>query len=142
MEFHHKAWKEKALDLANQGISLGVINEKLASAFAWAAAAELAKAHLRDDEIYFWILGGYGAALVNCQRYHEAIEAAKEALDWEAKHDQILSRMTMARALYNMGAIDGAKTYFQQIYAMKSEDIYQAFPEIDRQTLTDLIELS
>lgn len=81
MEFHHKSWQEKAFDLANQGISLDTLGEKEAAACSWAAAAEVAKAHLRDNDIYYWIMSGYGAVLIQCQRYQEAIEAAKEALE-------------------------------------------------------------
>ncbi|MBY4837043.1 hypothetical protein K5Y32_05515 [Pantoea sp. DY-15] len=142
MEFHRKNWHEKAFDLANRGISLDMLGEHQAAACSWGAAAELAKAHLRDDDIYFWIMSGYGAILIQCQRYQEAIEAAKEAFDWEAQQNQILSRMTVARALYALGAVEGAKVYFQQIYAMKGDDIFVAFPELDHGTLRELIILT
>ncbi|MBD9658784.1 MULTISPECIES: hypothetical protein [Pantoea] len=139
MEFHRKNWHEKAFDLANRGISLGSLGEHQAAACSWGAAAELAKAHLRDDDIYFWIMSGYGAILIQCQRYQEAIEAAKEALDWEAQQNQILSRMTLARALYALGAVDGAKFYFQQIYDMQGDGIFAALPEFEHATLKDLV---
>lgn len=139
MEFHHKSWQEKAFDLANQGISLDSYGETQAATCSWAAAAELAKTHLRDNDIYYWIMSGYGAVLIQCQRYQEAIEAAKEALEWEAQQNQILSRMTLARALYAMGAVDGAKIYFQQIYDMKGDGIFAALPEFEHATLKDLV---
>ncbi|PIF22022.1 tetratricopeptide repeat protein [Candidatus Pantoea floridensis] len=141
MEFHHKSWEEKAFDLANQGISLESDDQNIAATFSWAASAELAKTHLRDKEIYYWILSGYGSSLVKCQRYQEAIEAANEALEWEATKGQVLARMTLARALYGMGAIDGAIAYFQQIYAMKGEAVFDAFPEFDKKMLADLMGL-
>jgi len=141
MKFHHKSWQEKAFDLANQGISLDTLGEKEAAACSWAAAAEVAKAHLRDNDIYYWIMSGYGAVLIQCQRYLEAIEAAKEALEWEAQQNQILSRMTLARALYALGAGDGAKSYFQQIYDMKGDDIFVAFPEFEPATLRELVSI-
>lgn len=140
MNFNKKSWEEMAFDLAEKGISLGTKDQLKASTLCWAAAAALAVQHLKDTDIYYWIMSGYGRSLLEGKRYDEAIEIAKLAYEWELARQQPLSTLTLAHALLAQGNRDAAKPFFQASYALIGEEIYKQFPELKIETFMTLLQ--
>jgi tetratricopeptide (TPR) repeat protein len=140
MNFHEKTWQDKAFDFANQGISLSMLRQLKAAAFSWAAAAELASQHLQGSDFYYWVMGGYGKALLDCQCYDEAIEFAELAYKWEVSIKQPASTLTIAHALMAQGKLDAAKPFLRSCHTLIGDKIYKQFPELEREILLSLLQ--
>jgi tetratricopeptide (TPR) repeat protein len=138
-EFHKNTWEGKALTLANLGISLSLLKQSKASALSWGAAYELATEHLQDNDIFYWIMGGYGSALLDCQKYEEAIGFAKRAYEWELNKKQPSSALTISHALIALGKQDDAKPYLRACYALIDDAIFEQFPELKMEELKSLL---
>ncbi|WP_343551022.1 hypothetical protein [Pantoea sp.] len=139
MHFHNKSWKDKAFDLAESGISLGMLCQLQASVYAWAAAAELAEQYLQNDDIYYWIMGGYGKSLQENGSHDEAIKYSKRAYEWELKRGQPLSSLTIAQSLMIKKDVDSAKPFIQAAYKIIGDEIYSQFPDDQTALLKTLL---
>lgn len=139
-EFYKNTWEEKAFTLANIGISLGSLKQTKASAFSWGAAYELANDHLQDNDIFYWIMGGYGKALLDCKEYEEAICFSKRAYEWELDRKQPLSALTISHALIALGKEGEAKPYLRMCFGLIGDAIFEQFPEFNMERLKSLLD--
>ncbi|OCP17168.1 GNAT family N-acetyltransferase [Ensifer sp. LC163] len=67
---------------ANAGIALGAEHRFAESLEQWRLAAQLADANFEGEDLYYWVRGGYGAALHDVGRHRESIAVSKLVREW------------------------------------------------------------
>jgi tetratricopeptide (TPR) repeat protein len=130
-----KALGEKALELADEAISLGAAERYAEALQRWEQASAFTDQHLAGRDIDRWIKSGLGAALFDAGRYRESIAVSETARLWCLKIGQPLPSLTLARSYLRLALPERAASYLQEVYGLIGDDIYQQFDAPDHEAI-------
>lgn len=112
---------------ANAGIALGAEQRFAESLEQWRLAAQLADANLEGEDLYYWVKGGYGAALHDVGRHRESIAVSKLVREWTLSLRQPLASMTIARAYLALGEAENAYPHIQDVHRLTGDEVFNLF---------------
>lgn len=120
---------------ANAGIALGAEHRFEEALEQWRLASQLADANFEGEDLYFWVKGGYGAALHDVGRHHDSIAVSKLVREWTLSLRQPLASMTIARCYLALGEAENAHPHIQDVQRLVGDEVFGLF---DRRYLADI----
>ncbi len=98
-------------------------------------AAQLADANFEGEDLYYWVKGGYGAALHDVRLHRESIAVSKLVREWTLSLRQPLGSMTIARSYLALGEAEHAYPHIQDVQRLTGDEVFDLF---DRQHVADI----
>ncbi|NVD41146.1 hypothetical protein HT585_19915 [Ensifer sp. HO-A22] len=123
------------LEHASAGIALGTVRRFEESLEQWRLAAQLADANFEGDDLYYWVKGGYGAALHDVGRHRDSIAVSKLVRAWTLSLRQPLASLTIARSYLALGEAENAYPHIQDVHRLVGDEVFNVF---DRRYLADI----
>lgn len=123
------------LDHANAGIALATERRFEDALEQWRLAAQLADANFEGEDLYYWVKGGYGAALHDVGRHRDSIAVSKLVRAWALSLRQPLASMTIARSYLALGEAENAYPHIQDVHRLVGDEVFNLF---DRRHLAEI----
>lgn len=117
---------------ANAGIALGA-EHRFAESLEQCGAT--GGRELRGEDLYYWVKGGYGAALHDVRLHRESIAVSKLVREWTLSLRQPLGSMTIARSYLALGEAEHAYPHIQDVQRLTGDEVFDLF---DRQHVADI----